>query len=248
MKLIFLGFCLILAAASFAQEGDSLLDTLTKPADSGSSALEAGTESVEGADGSAEASTEAEDADSADSEEDVGTESAPEENGAEAVEEFDEEEFWKNYDGPDVTVIYDERSEVDYVIVQTDAEYAEFHYLNHIGYGDLMFVLTDLLKRITNEGYLHASGIVTEYKQNREVALIYRIDKTDNTAYGIVQFPDFSIFVRAKKDAQAGFPYNVSSPNHMMALVYQFTMALAEVEQRLGVNQMEYTKRFFKNE
>lgn len=218
MKLLYLVFCLFLAAASFAQEGDSLLDTLTKPADGGSSAPEDGTEA------------------------DVNSDK----NGDDA--EFDEEEFWKNYDGPDVTVIYDERSEVDYVIVQTEAEYAEFHYLNHIGYGDLMFVLTDLLKRITNEGYLHASGIVTEYKQNREVALIYRIDKADNTAYGIVQFPDFSIFVRAKKDAQAGFPYNVSSPNHMMALVYQFTMALAEVEQRLGVNQMEYTKRFFKNE
>jgi hypothetical protein len=222
MKLLYLVFCLFFAAASFAQEGDSLLDTLTKPADSGPSGPEDGTEA------------------------DVNSDK----NGddAEADAEFDEEEFWKNYDGPDVTVIYDERSEVDYVIVQTEAEYAEFHYLNHIGYGDLMFVLTDLLKRITNEGYLHASGIVTEYKQNREVALIYRIDKTDNTAYGIVQFPDFSIFVRAKKDAQAGFPYNVSSPNHMMALVYQFTMALAEVEQRLGVNQMEYTKRFFKNE
>jgi hypothetical protein len=170
---------------------------------------------------------------------------APDETSA---EEFDEKEFWENYSGPDVKVIYDERSEIDYVIVQTDAEYTEFHYLDHIGYGDHMFVLTDLLKRITNEGYTHASNIITEYKKNEEVALIYKIDKTENTAYGMVQFPDFSVFVKAKKEAGPDYPFNVYSPNHIMALVFQFTLALAEVEERLGVNQLEYSKKFFKQE
>jgi hypothetical protein len=165
-----------------------------------------------------------------------------------SAEEFDEKEFWENYEGPDIKVIYDERSEIDYVIVQTDGEYTEFHYLDHIGYSDLMFVLTDLLKRITNEGYIYASNIMTEYKKNEEVALIYKIDKTENTAYGIVQFPDFSVFVKAKKEAQPDYPFNVSSPNHMMGLVFQFTMALAEVEEKLGVNQLEYTKKFFKQQ
>jgi hypothetical protein len=163
-------------------------------------------------------------------------------------EEFDENEFWKNYDGPDIQVIYDERSEIDYVIVRTEDEYTEYHYLNHIGYSDLIFVLTDMLKRISEEGYLYASRITTEYKQNEEVALIYKINYAENTAYGIVQFPDFSIFVRAKKESSPDYPYNAASPNHMMALVYQFTMALAGVEQRLGVNQLEYTKKFFKQE
>jgi hypothetical protein len=162
--------------------------------------------------------------------------------------EFDEKEFWENYEGPDIKVIYDERSEIDYVIIQTDSEYTEFHYLDHIGYGDLMFVLTDLLKRIMDEGYIYASNITTEYKKNEEVALIYKIDKIENTAYGIVQFPDFSVFVKAKKEALPGFPFNVSSPNHMMGLVFQFTMALAEVEERLGVKQLDYTKKFFKQQ
>jgi hypothetical protein len=171
-----------------------------------------------------------------------------ENSAGEDYEEFDEKEFWENYDGPDIKVIYDERSEIDYVIVQTENEYAEYHYLNHIGYGDLMFVLTDLLKRITDEGYKHASNIATEYRKNEEVALIYKIDKTENTAYGIVQFPDFSVSVRAQKEPSPEYPFNAASPNHMMALVYQFTMALAEVERRLGVNQLEYTKRFFKQQ
>jgi hypothetical protein len=170
------------------------------------------------------------------------------EDSKDGDEEFDETEFWENYDGPDIQVIYDERSEIDYVIVRTEEEYAEYHYLNHIGYSDLIFVLTDLLKRITGEGYLYASRITTEYKENEEVALIYKISYTENTAYGIVQFPDFSISVRAKKEPSPDYPYNAASPNHMMALVYQFTMALAEVEGRLGVNQLEYTKKFFKQE
>jgi hypothetical protein len=172
--------------------------------------------------------------------------SAPE-TGADG-EEFDEADFWENYEGPDVQVIYDERSEIDYVILQTEDEYTEFHYLNHIGYSDLIFVLTDLLKRITNEGYIYASRLMTEYKHNDEVVLIYKIDKVENTAYGILQFPDFSVTVRAKKEASQDYPFNVSSPNHMMALVYQFTMALAEIEQRLGVNQLEYTRKFFKKD
>ena len=163
-------------------------------------------------------------------------------------EEFDEKAFWENYDGPDIKVIYDERSEIDYVIVQTENEYTEFHYLDHIGYSDLIFVLTDMLKRITGEGYIYASNINTSYDKNEDVALIYRINKTENTAYGIVQFPDFSVSVSAKKEALPGYPFNVASPNHMMALVYQFTMALAEVEQRLGLKQLEYTKKFFRQE
>jgi hypothetical protein len=179
-----------------------------------------------------------------------GTEAMPEtEDGTDGGdEEFDEKEFWESYDGPDIQVIYDERSEIDYVIVRTDDEYAEYHYLNRIGYSDLIFVLTDLLKRITAEGYLYAGRIATEYKENEEVALIYKINHTEDAAYGIVQFPDFSISVRAKKEPSPDYPYNAASPNHMMALVYQFTMALAEVEQRLGVNQLEYTKKFFKQE
>jgi hypothetical protein len=222
MKRLLLFFCIAAVPIVYAEE--SLLDTLTKPASNEEAA--AGSASSGG----------------------TATGSMSTEAGNEEDEAFDEEDFWKNYEGPDVQVIYDERSEIDYVIVQTEDEYTEYHYLDHIGYSDLIYVLTDLLKRITNEGYTHASRIMTEYKHNNEVALIYKIDKVENIAYGIVQFPDFSVFVRAKKEPSADYPFNVSSPNHMMSLVYQFTMALAEVEQRLGVNQLEYTRKFFKKE
>jgi hypothetical protein len=206
-----------LAVCSFSFADETLLDTLSKPADktAGEDAIPAET---------------AQDAANPDS------------------EEFDEKAFWEDYDGPDIKVIYDERSEIDYVIVQTENEYTEFHYLDHIGYSDLIFVLTDMLKRITGEGYVYASNINTSYDKNEEVALVYKINKIENTAYGIVQFPDFSVSVSAKKESTPGYPFNVASPNHMMALVYQFTMALAEVEQRLGVKQLEYTKKFFKRE
>jgi hypothetical protein len=228
MKRLFLIACFAAVPAFFAGADDSLLDTLTKDATKDESAAKNGDEA-----GSASTAPQSETADKAASSDE---------------EEFDESAFWEDYEGPDVQVIYDERSEIDYVIVRTENEYTEFHYLDHIGYSNLIYVLTDLLKRITNEGYVYASRLTTEYKHNDEVALIYKIDKVENTAYGIVQFPDFSVTVSAKKEASPDYPFNVSSPNHMMALVYQFTMALAEVEQRLGVNQLEYTKKFFKKE
>jgi hypothetical protein len=229
----FIAFFYIFAAVfSFAEDG--LLDTLTKQAENSQPASDL--EQDVSAAGIFPDLPQAED----------GTEPLLQDETS--AEEFDEKEFWETYEGPDIKVIYDERSEIDYVIVQTDNEYTEFHYLDHIGYSDLMFVLTDLLKRITNEGYIYASNIMTEYKKNEEVALIYKIDKIENTAYGIVQFPDFSVFVKAKKEAGPGYPFNVSSPNHIMGLVFQFTLALAEVEERLGVNQLEYTKKFFKQQ
>ncbi|MDR2097435.1 MAG: hypothetical protein LBP37_02845 [Spirochaetaceae bacterium] len=227
MKRFIIILCLVVRHFSFADE--TLLDTLTKPVENAGETEAAPTGGEAGGETAAE--TEA------------GADAAPPD-----AEEFDEKTFWENYDGPDIKVIYDERSEIDYVIVQTENEYTEFHYLDHIGYSDLIFVLTDLLKRITDEGYVYASNIKTGYDKNEEVALIYKIDKTEDTAYGIVQFPDFSASVSAKKDALPGYPFNVASPNHMMALVYQFTMALAEVEQRLGVKQLEYTKKFFRQE
>jgi hypothetical protein len=232
MKRLILLFFSVASVFSFAEEG--LLDTLAKP---GGNPAERGdpAEPAQNVPDGAETGGEYEDGY-------VYEEEAGEE------EEFDEKKFWENYEGPDIKVIYDERSEIDYVIVQTENEYTEFHYLDHIGYSDLIFVLTDMLKRITEEGYVYASKIITEYKKNEEVALIYKIDKVGDTAYGIVQFPDFSVSVHAKKNASAEYPFNVASPNHMMALVYQFTMALAEVEQRLGVNQLEYTKKFFKQQ
>ncbi|MDR1219319.1 MAG: hypothetical protein LBK73_06895 [Treponema sp.] len=228
MKLLFLIVCLAAAPFAFVNADDSMLDALTKSAaKQGEDASDAVPPDSAAGSGSVVSETD-----------------APISDG----EEFDEASFWENYDGPDVQVIYDERSEIDYVILQTEDEYTEFHYLNHIGYSDLIFVLTDLLKRITNEGYIYASRLMTEYKHNDEVVLIYRIDKVENIAYGILQFPDFSVIVRAKKDASPDYPFNVSSPNHMMALVYQFTMALAEIEQHLGVNQLEYTRKFFKKD
>jgi hypothetical protein len=231
MKQFIVIFCLALCPFSFADE--TLLDTLIKPSEKTIPVDSAASTETEAGEETASTETEA---------------GAKEEDAVPGGEGFDEKAFWEDYDGPDIKVIYDERSEIDYVIVQTEDEYTEFHYLDHIGYSDLIFVLTDMLKRITNEGYVHASGINTSYDKNEEVALIYRINKTENIAYGIVQFPDFSVSVSAKKEALPGYPFNAASPNHMMALVYQFTMALAEVEQRLGVKQLEYTKKFFKQE
>jgi hypothetical protein len=240
MKQFIIIFCLIVCPFSFADE--TLLDTLTKSAEK--NAVEDGDAAAETESGEEAAATETEPVG-----ESVHGESGTERDAADPDnEEFDEKAFWENYDGPDIKVIYDERSEIDYVIVQTENEYTEFHYLDHIGYSDLIFVLTDLLKRITSEGYVHASNINTSYDKNEEVALIYRINKAENTAHGIVQFPDFSVSVSAKKEALPGYPFNVASPNHIMALVYQFTMALAEVENQLGVNQLEYTKKFFRQE
>jgi hypothetical protein len=226
-------FYLFAAVFSFAEDG--LLDTLTKQAGGNPPAVDSERDIQAVMDGVSPVPPQAD-----------GTPPSAEDETFDG--DFDEKEFWENYEGPDIKVIYDERSEIDYVIVQTDSEYTEFHYLDHIGYSDLMFVLTDLLRRITNEGYIYASNIMTEYKEYEEVALIYKIDKIENIAYGIVQFPDFSVFVRAKKEAGPDYPFNVSSPNHMMGLVFQFTMALAEVEERLGVNQLEYTKKFFRQQ
>jgi hypothetical protein len=225
MRQFIIVFCLAVSSFSFAEE--TLLDALLKPAEKTAAETEAAPTGAAASEEAIPAETD-QNADDPDS------------------EEFDEKAFWEDYDGPDIKVIYDERSEIDYVIVQTENEYAEFHYLDHIGYSDLIFVLTDMLKRITSEGYVYASNINTSYDKNEEVALVYKINKIENTAYGIVQFPDFSVSVSAKREATPGYPFNVASPNHMMALVYQFTMALAEVEQRLGVKQLEYTKKFFK--
>ncbi|MDR2343942.1 MAG: hypothetical protein LBD86_05365 [Spirochaetaceae bacterium] len=248
MKHFFVVFCLAVCHFSFADE--TLFDTLTKPYEK--SGAEGGVvpDETEAGDAPTEAETAPTEAETAPTEaETVSPETAPVQDLADPDgEAFDEKAFWENYEGPDIKVIYDERSEIDYVIVQTENEYTEFHYLDHIGYSDLIFVLTDMLKRITNEGYVYAGNINTNYDKNEEVALIYKINKTENTAYGIVQFPDFSVSVSAKKEALPGYPFNIASPNHMMALVYQFTMALAEVEQRLGIKQMEYTRKFFRQE
>jgi hypothetical protein len=148
----------------------------------------------------------------------------------------------------EMTVYYDERTGADYVEIRTSEKIEEYHYLSHIRYSDLIFVLSDLLRRITRDGYRWASAPEISYEQNEEVALLYRKDLVNDTVHGIVQFPDFKVSLSALREPDGEHRFNAENGRDMMTLVFSFAACLAQAEQTLGIKQLDYTMRFFKQE
>ncbi|GHV65001.1 hypothetical protein AGMMS49587_18510 [Spirochaetia bacterium] len=174
------------------------------------------------------------------------------ESAVPAEEEADDEDFDEdlilNMDGPEVTVYYNERNEADYVEVRTAEKIEEYHYLNHIKYSDLIFVLSDLLRRITREGYQWSTAPAISYEKSEEVVLLYRRDLVNDMVYGIVQFPDFKVWLSGIRERDAEHRFNAGNGRDMMSLVFSFASCLAQAEQALGINQLEYTMKFFKQD
>jgi hypothetical protein len=148
----------------------------------------------------------------------------------------------------EMTVYYDERNGTDYVEIRTPEKIEEYHYLSHIRYSDLIFVLSDLLRRITGDGYQWAAAPEISYEKNEEVALLYRRDLVDDRVYGIVQFPDFKVSLSALREPDEQHRFNAENGRDMMALVFAFASCLAQAEQTLDIKQLDYTMRFFKQE
>jgi hypothetical protein len=148
----------------------------------------------------------------------------------------------------EMTVYYDERTGADYVEIRTSEKIEEYHYLSHIRYSDLIFVLSDLLRRITRDGYRWASAPEISYETNEEVALLYRKDLLNDTVYGVVQFPDFKVFLSALRSPDETHRFNAENGRDMMTLVFSFAACLAQAEQTLDIKQLDYTMRFFKPE
>jgi hypothetical protein len=148
----------------------------------------------------------------------------------------------------EMTVYYDERNGTDYVEIRTPEKIEEYHYLSHIRYSDLIYVLSDLLRRITGDGYQWATAPEISYEKNEEVALLYRKDLVEDMVYGIVQFPDFKVSLSAVRRPDAEHRFNAENGRDMMALVFSFASCLAQAEQTLGIKQLEYTMRFFKQD
>jgi hypothetical protein len=148
----------------------------------------------------------------------------------------------------EMTVYYDERNGSDYVEIRTPEKIEEYHYLSHIRYSDLIYVLSDLLRRITGDGYQWATAPEISYEKSEEVALLYRRDLVEDMVYGIVQFPDFKVSLSALRKPDATHRFNAENGRDMMALVFSFASCLAQAEQTLGIKQLEYTMRFFKQD
>jgi hypothetical protein len=134
------------------------------------------------------------------------------------------------------------------VEIRTPEKIEEYHYLSHIRYSDLIFVLSDLLRRITRDGYRWSSAPEISYEKNEEVALLYRKDLVNDVVYGIVQFPDFKVFLSALREPDAERRFNAENGRDMMTLVFSFASCLAQAEQTLGIKQLDYTMQFFKQD
>jgi hypothetical protein len=174
------------------------------------------------------------------------------ESAVPAEEDADNEDFDEdlilNLDGPEVTVYYDNRNEADYVEVRTTEKIEEYHYLNHLRYSDLIFVLSDLLRRITRDGYQWSTAPAISYEKSEEVVLLYRKDLVNDMVYGIVQFPEFKVALSGIRYQDAEHRFNAANGRDMMTLVFTFASCLAQAEQALGINQFEYTMKFFKQD
>jgi hypothetical protein len=148
----------------------------------------------------------------------------------------------------EMTVYYDDRNEADYVEIRTTEKIEEYQYLSHIKYSDLIYVLSDLLRRITRDGYQWSTAPAISYEKNEEVVLLYRKDLMNDMVYGVVQFPDFKVWISGLREQDAQHRFNAGSAQDMMTLVFSFASCLAQAEQTLGINQLEYTMRYFKKD
>ncbi|GHV76306.1 hypothetical protein AGMMS49942_11270 [Spirochaetia bacterium] len=148
----------------------------------------------------------------------------------------------------EMTVYYDDRNEADYVEIRSSEKIEEYHYLSHIRYSDLIFVLSDLLRRITQDGYQWSTAPAISYEKNDEVVLLYRKDLVNDMVYGVVQFPDFKVWISGLRNQDAEHRFNAGSARDMMTLVVSFASCLAQAEQALGIRQLEYTMKYFKQD
>ncbi|WP_010257852.1 hypothetical protein [Treponema primitia] len=162
-------------------------------------------------------------------------------------EDFEDEDLLMDIN-PEMTVYYDDRNEADYVEIRTAEKIEEYHYLSHIKYSDLIFVLSDLLRRITQDGYQWSSVPAVSYEKSEEVVLLYRKDLVNDIVYGIVQFPDFKVWLSGIRKQDAEHRFNAGSGRDMMTLVFSFASCLAQAEQELGIKQLDYTMKFFKQD
>jgi hypothetical protein len=148
----------------------------------------------------------------------------------------------------EMTVYYDERTGADYIEIRTPEKIEEYHYLSRIRYSDLIYVLSDLLRRITRDGYRWSTAPEISYEKNEEVALLYRKDLLTDMVFGIVQFPDFKVFLSAVRERDEEHRFNAENGRDMMTLVFSFASCLAQAEQTLGIKQLDYTMQFFKQD
>ncbi|MFP3043823.1 hypothetical protein LQZ19_18580 [Treponema primitia] len=169
------------------------------------------------------------------------------ESASPADEDFDDEDLVMDID-PEMTVYYDDRNEADYVEIRTAEKIEEYHYLSHIKYSDLIFVLSDLLRRITQDGYQWSSIPAISYEKSEEIVLLYRKDLVNDIVYGIVQFPDFKVWLSGIREQDAEHRFNAGSGRDMMTLVFSFASCLAQAERELGIKQLDYTMKFFKQD
>jgi hypothetical protein len=159
-------------------------------------------------------------------------------------EDFDEDEFWEEYEGPDIGVIYNEKSESDFLTVETDSEIIEYHYLNRIKENNLVNILTDLLKRITQDKYIWASDFSVEYGEFEDIALIYKVEKYTQTAYGMAQFPLFRIVISGKKEPDNTHIFDISSYRTLSTMVMKFIFVMGQIETDLGISQYDLLNLF----
>jgi hypothetical protein len=80
------------------------------------------------------------------------------------------------------------------------------------------------------------------------VVLLYRKDLVNDMVYGIVQFPDFKVWLSGVRERDAEHRFNAENGRDMMTLVFSFAACLAQAEQTLGIDQLEYTMKYFKQD
>jgi hypothetical protein len=158
-------------------------------------------------------------------------------------EDFDEEEFLNTYSGPITEILYDQRSESEYIrVIVPNVSVSERHYLADLTYFKLILVLTDMLHRITNEGYIYSSDILTTYEKNEEIAIVYFEDLITNTASGEVRFPEVTMKITGGKTSSSIYRYDISNATNLSTLILRFVMSLSEIERTLGYSMKRLLK------
>jgi hypothetical protein len=158
--------------------------------------------------------------------------------------EFDENEFFKNFTGPEFTVVSDSRSKTQYIVSKTESETTEYHDLKDIEYGNLIYVLTDLFRKIREDGFVYASEFVLEYGEYPYPTLVYKKPNDGTIAYGILQFPQFQIAISGTKTLDSTHPNNIRSANILQSMMFKFIFLLAEVEETTGTRDNDLLKFF----
>jgi hypothetical protein len=158
-------------------------------------------------------------------------------------DDFNEEEFLDTYSGPITEILFDQRSESEYIrVIIPNVSISERHYLADLTYFKLILALTDMLNRITNEGYIYSSDILTTYEKNEEIAIVYFEDIITNTASGEVRFPEVTMKVVGGKTPSPLHYYDISNATNLSTLILRFVMSLSEIERTLGYSMRRLLK------